>query len=71
MLSLVPLYAGNDATHALLDVNCIVYELPAEADSERVLAALARDSRVKSAQPLVDFTVEARSPERTAGTPQD
>jgi hypothetical protein len=56
---------------AVLDVNCIVYELPAEADPEHLLAALARDSRVKSAQPLVDFTVEAQSPERTAGTPQD
>jgi hypothetical protein len=52
---------------AVLGVNCIVYELPAKANLEHLLAALARDSRVKSAQPLVDFAVEAQSLERSPG----
>jgi hypothetical protein len=40
---------------AVLRVNCIVYELPADADLDRLLAALARDTRVKSAQALSEF----------------
>jgi hypothetical protein len=43
---------------AVLGVNCIVYELPADADLARTLAALASDARVKSAQPLFDFAIE-------------
>ncbi len=40
---------------ALLDVHCLVYELPADADRRELLAALAHDARVESAQPLLDF----------------
>jgi hypothetical protein len=43
---------------AVLNVNCIVYELPADADRAQLLAALAHDARVKSAQALFDFAVE-------------
>jgi hypothetical protein len=42
---------------SLNNVNCIVYALPADADLHRLLAALTRDVRVKSAQPLFDFAV--------------
>jgi hypothetical protein len=55
---------------AVLGVNCIVYELPAEADLERLLAVLVRDSRVESAQPLSDFTIEAQSLEVLPNSPQ-
>jgi hypothetical protein len=44
---------------ALLGVHCIVYELPEDVDLERLLAALARDARVKSAQELFAFVVES------------
>jgi hypothetical protein len=44
---------------AVLGVHCIVYELPEDADLERLLAALARDTRIKSAQPLFAFAVES------------
>lgn len=40
---------------ALLGVNCLVYALPANADPERVIAALTHDSRVESVQPLQSF----------------
>jgi len=40
---------------ALLDVHCLVFALPEKADPERVRAALARDSRVESVQPLQQF----------------
>jgi subtilisin family serine protease len=40
---------------ALLGVHCLVYALPADADPERVRAALARDPRVESVQPLQSF----------------
>ncbi|MGA2025360.1 MAG: S8 family serine peptidase, partial [Steroidobacteraceae bacterium] len=44
---------------ALLDVHCLVYELPAHADEQRLLASLRRDSRVESAQPLLSFETAA------------
>jgi hypothetical protein len=44
---------------AVLGVNCVVYELPSDADLARMLAALASDARVKSAQPLLDFAIES------------
>jgi subtilisin family serine protease len=40
---------------ALLGVHCLVYALPADADPESVRAALARDPRVESVQPLQQF----------------
>ena len=40
---------------ALLGVHCLVYALPQNADPERVRAALARDPRVESVQPLQQF----------------
>jgi len=40
---------------ALLGVHCLVYALPADADPERMLAALARDSHVESSQALLAF----------------
>ncbi|HMD75580.1 MAG TPA: S8 family serine peptidase [Steroidobacteraceae bacterium] len=40
---------------ALLNVHCLVYEMPANADRRQLLAALAGDSRVESVQPLVSF----------------
>jgi subtilisin family serine protease len=40
---------------ALLNVHCLVYQLPADTDQPRLLAALKRDARVESAQPLLRF----------------
>ncbi len=40
---------------ALLGVHCLVYRLPVTADVPRVVAALARDRRVESVQPLNAF----------------
>ena len=49
-----------------LGVACIVYQLPTGADSvadrERVLAALARDGRISSAQTLHEFAVKLDVP---------
>jgi hypothetical protein len=43
-----------------LSVACIVYQLPADADTladrDRMLAALVRDGRITSAQALSEFT---------------
>lgn len=44
---------------ALLDVHCLVYQMPAGADQQRLLAALSHDSRVESAQPLLNFETAA------------
>jgi hypothetical protein len=44
---------------AVLNVHCLVYELPPDADPQRLLRALARDSRVESVQPLLDFETAA------------
>lgn len=45
----------------VLGVHCVVYLLPADADSTSVLDALALDPRVESAQPLLAFsTLETR-----------
>jgi hypothetical protein len=44
---------------ALLDVHCLVYELPANADAQSLLASLRHDSRVESAQPLFAFETAA------------
>jgi len=45
----------------VLDVHCIVYLLPADADPSATIAALAHDPRVDSVQPLLEFsTLEAR-----------
>jgi len=45
-----------------LGVACIVYQLPTDADTaadrERVIAALARDSRIRSVQALHEFVVK-------------
>jgi subtilisin family serine protease len=43
----------------LLSVHCVVYELPADAPREQVLAALRDDAAVESVQPLGRFTVQA------------
>ena len=43
----------------VLSVNCIVYELPADANLDQLLALLARDTRIKSAQPLAEFAVQS------------
>jgi len=40
---------------ALLGVHCLVYALPSDSDADQVLAALARDPRVESVQPLQSF----------------
>ena len=40
---------------ALLNVHCLVYQLPIDSDQSLLLAALKRDARVESAQPLVNF----------------
>ena len=45
----------------LLDVHCLVYELPADADPIQLLAKLARDSRVESVQPLLNFETAGNS----------
>jgi hypothetical protein len=44
---------------AVLSVNCIVYELPPDADLAQLLSALARDTRIKTAQPLFEFAAES------------
>ncbi len=44
---------------AVLGVHCLAYELPRDADSGPVLAELARDPRVESAQPLFTFETAA------------
>jgi hypothetical protein len=55
-----------------LGVACIVYQLPADADSvadrDRTLAALAGDARITSAQVLYEFTVKFDGP-RSAAKP--
>ena len=43
----------------MLDVHCLVYELPADADPQALIAALARDARVESVQPLLSFETAA------------
>ena len=45
---------------ALLGVNCLVYELPPDADPTTLLANLSRDSRVESVQPLLNFETATR-----------
>lgn len=40
---------------ALLGVHCLVYAVPDNADTDQLLATLARDPRVESAQPLHSF----------------
>jgi hypothetical protein len=49
-----------------LGVACIVYQLPADADTvadrDRTLAALAGDARIASAQMLYEFTVKFDGP---------
>lgn len=44
---------------ALLGVHCLVYGMPAGADAAKLTAALARDRRVESVQPLQAFVTEA------------
>jgi subtilisin family serine protease len=44
---------------ALLGVHCLVYALPPGADADQVLAKLAHDRRVESAQPLVAFATQS------------
>jgi len=40
---------------ALLNVHCLVYQLPVDTDQSRVLDALKRDARAESVQPLLNF----------------
>jgi hypothetical protein len=44
----------------VLSVVCVVYQLPkdTDVDSEELRVALARDGRVQSVQPLVEFAVD-------------
>jgi hypothetical protein len=44
---------------ALLGVHCLAYALPANADPQQLLAQLARDPRVESAQPLQSFGTQS------------
>jgi subtilisin family serine protease len=44
---------------ALLGVHCLVYGVPAGTDTLRITAALQRDRRVESVQPLQSFDTEA------------
>ena len=44
---------------ALLGVNCLVYEVPAGADTGGIAASLKRDRRVESVQPLQAFDTES------------
>ncbi len=44
---------------ALLDVHCLVYAMPENADRDQLLAQLARDRRVESAQPLQTFGAQS------------
>lgn len=44
---------------AVLGVHCLTYELPQGADPKPLLARLARDPRVESAQPLLTFETAA------------
>ncbi len=43
----------------MLDVHCLVYELPADADPQALIATLAHDARVESVQPLLNFETAA------------
>jgi subtilisin family serine protease len=45
----------------MLDVHCLVYELPADADQNQLLASLSRDPRVESVQPLLNFETAANA----------
>lgn len=53
-----------------LGVACIVYQLPADADTvadrDRTVAALAQDGRITSAQVLHEFTVKFDAPRAAA-----
>ena len=42
-----------------LDVHCVVFEIDAGRSRDEVLAALVRDPRVESAQPMQDFVTQA------------
>ncbi len=44
---------------AVLGVHCLVYALPADANQDRLLAALQHDARVESAQPLLAFETQS------------
>jgi subtilisin family serine protease len=44
---------------ALLGVHCLVYGIPAGADAGRIAAALQRDPRVESVQPLQAFDTQS------------
>jgi subtilisin family serine protease len=46
---------------AILGVHCLVYGVPQGSDSGEVLAALKRDSRVESVQPLQAFNTQAEA----------
>lgn len=48
-----------------LDLYCIVLEPPAGMSREALLAALARDGRVRLAEPLQDFSVYSEQPGHT------
>ncbi len=44
---------------ALLDVHCLVYAVPENAERDQLLARLARDRRVESVQPLQTFGTQS------------
>lgn len=52
---------------ATLHVHCIVFRVPPSTETSALIARLARDPRVDSAQPLNQFTTEA-APEQTPRT---
>jgi hypothetical protein len=45
-----------------LQIRCMLYEIPASADRENVLAELRKDRRVQLAQPLQEFTTRSTTP---------
>ncbi len=51
----------------LLGLHCATFLIPAGADRDQVLAALARDSRVALAQPLQEFETRGRAANPPAG----
>jgi hypothetical protein len=51
-----------------LHVHCVVFRMPLSAQRSELLAQLARDPRVDSAEALNEFTTEAAPPPPTNGT---
>lgn len=53
---------------SVLDVYCLVYRIDGDSDRDTLLAALRRDPRVESAQPLTAFSAQGMS---SGGTTQN